>query len=63
MESIARNQKAAETSIMLLNQERDEQDVNQTVMSLELGFEKGEFSTVNSQATSIYKNRHTNPNA
>ena len=63
VESISRNQKAAETSIMLLNPERDEQDINQTVMGLELGFEKGEFSTVNSQATSIYKNRHTNPNA
>ena len=23
------------------------------------GFEKGDFATVNSQATSIYKNRHT----
>ena len=63
VESISRNQKAAENSIMLLNPERDEQDINQTVMGLELGFEKGEFSTVNSQATSIYKNRHTNPNA
>ncbi len=63
VESISRNQKAAETSIMLLNQERDEQDINQTVVGLELGFEKGEFSTVNFQATSIYRNRHTNPNA
>ena len=63
VESLSRNQKAAETSIMVLNQERDEQDINQTVASLELGFEKGEFVTINSQATSIYKNRHNNPNA
>lgn len=63
VESISMNQKAAENSIMLLNQDRDEQDINQTVASLELGFEKGEFVSVNSQATSIYKNRHNNPNA
>ena len=43
VESISRNQKAAENSIMLLNQERDEQDINQTVAALELSFEKGEF--------------------
>ena len=63
VESISRNQKAAETSLMILNQERDEQDINQTVVGLELGFEKGEFATVNSQATSVYKNRHNAPNA
>ena len=63
VESISRNQKAAETSLMILNQERDEQDINQTVVGLELGFEKGEFATVNSQATSVYKNRHNSPNA
>ena len=44
---------------MLLNQERDEQDVNQTLLALELGFDKGEFATVNSQANSLYKNRHS----
>lgn len=59
VESISRNQKAAENSLLMLNQERDEQDVNQSVMSLELGFEKGDYATVNSQATSIYKNRHS----
>lgn len=63
VESISRNQKAAETSLMVLNQERDEQDINQTVVGLELGFEKGEFATVNSQATSVYKNRHNSNNA
>ena len=63
VESLSRNQKAAETSIMVLNQERDEQDINQTVVGLELGFEKGDYATINSQATSIYKNRHNNPNA
>lgn len=60
IESISRNQLAAEKSLLMLNQDRDEQDVNQTVTSLELGFEKGEFSTVNAQATSIYNNRHSN---
>ena len=59
IENIARNQKAAEQSLVILNPERDEQDVNQTVSSLELAFDKGEFASVNSQATSIYKNRST----
>ena len=63
VESIARNQAAAENSLMVLNQERDEQDVNQTAMGLEIGFEKGDFATVNAQATSMYKNRHNSNNA
>ena len=58
IESIARNQKLAESALVMLNPDREEQDVNQTVSSLELAFEKGDFHTVNSQATSIYKNRH-----
>ena len=59
IENIARNQKAAEQALVILNPERDEQDVNQTVSSLEMAFDKGEFVSVNSQATSIYKNRMT----
>ena len=59
IENIARNQKAAEQALVILNPERDEQDVNQTVSSLEMAFDKGDFASVNSQATSIYKNRTT----
>ena len=47
------------SKLVILNAERDEQDVNQTVSSLEMAFDKGEFVSVNSQATSIYKNRTT----
>ena len=59
VESINRNQKLAENALVNLNPDREEQDVNQTVASLEMAFEKGDFQTVCSQATSIYKNRHT----
>ena len=59
IEYIAKNQRAAEQALVILNPERDEQDVNQTVSALELAFDKGEFVSVNSQATSIYKNRTT----
>ena len=59
VDSIAKNQKLAEDALVSLNPDRDEQDVNQTVTGLEISFEKGEFNSVYSQATSIYKNRHT----
>ena len=59
VESIANNKKLAEDALVLLNPEREEQDVNQTIQGLEIAFEKGDFSTVAAQATSIYKNRHT----
>ena len=59
IESIARNQKSAENALLILNQERDEQDVNQAALALEIGFEKGDYATVSAQATSIYNNRHS----
>ena len=59
IESIARNQKSAENALLILNQERDEQDVNQAVLALEIGFEKGDYAAVSAQATSIYNNRHS----
>ena len=62
IESIARNQKIAENALVVLNPDREEQDVNQTVAALEISFEKGDFQTVSSQATSIYKNRHNTTN-
>lgn len=59
VEAISKDQQLAEKALVVLNPDRDEQDVNQTVAGLEIAFEKGDFQTVNSQATSIYKNRHT----
>lgn len=58
IENKARNCKLAESSIMALNRDRDEQDINQTLTQLELSFSKGEFQSVYSQANSLYKNRH-----
>ena len=61
IEQLAKEQKAAEQALVIINPERDEQDVNQSVSTLEMAFDKGDFASVNSQATSIYKNR-TTPN-
>lgn len=58
VENKARNCKLAESSIVALNRDRDEQDINQTLTQLELSFSKGEFQSVYSQANSLYKNRH-----
>ena len=58
IENKARNCKLAESSIVALNRDRDEQDINQTLTQLELSFSKGEFQSVYSQANSLYKNRH-----
>ena len=59
IESLYKNQKAAETSLVVLNADRTEQDINQVAAGLELAFDKGDFVSVNTQAVSIYKNRHT----
>ena len=58
IDALAKSQKDAETNLVILNPDRIEQDVNQVVNGLELSFEKGDFASVNSQAISIYKNRH-----
>ena len=59
IESLYKNQQAAETSLVVLNADRTEQDINQVAAGLELAFDKGDFVSVNTQAVSIYKNRHT----
>ncbi len=59
----ARTCKLAERSLVALNRDRDEQDINQTVNQLEASFNKGEFQTVYSQANSLYKNRHAENDA
>ena len=59
IDSLYRNQQLAETSLVVLNQDRTEQDINQVATGLEMSFEKGDFVSVNSQAMSVYKNRHT----
>ena len=59
IESLYKNQQAAETSLVVLNSDRTEQDINQVAAGLELAFDKGDFVSVNTQAVSIYKNRHT----
>ncbi len=58
IENRARNAKVAERSLVILNRDRDEQDINQTINQLEIGFQKGDFQSVYSQANSLYKNRH-----
>lgn len=63
IESNARTAKVAEKAIMLLNRDRDEQDINQTVNQLELAFSKADFQSVYSQANSLYKNRHSDNEA
>ena len=59
IDSLYRNQQIAETNLVILNQDRTEQDINQVATALEMSFEKGDFVSVNSQAISVYKNRHT----
>ena len=59
IESLYKNQKDAETSMVILNADRSEQDINQVANALELAFDKGDFVSVNAQAVSIYKNRHS----
>ena len=59
IENKARSAKVAERSLVALNRDRDEQDINQMVAQLEVGFQKGEFQSVYSQANSLYKNRHS----
>ena len=59
IDSLYKNEQSAEKSLVILNSDRLEQDVNQAAIGLELAFEKGDFVSVNSQAVSIYKNRHT----
>lgn len=63
IEAKARNARLAERSLVALNRDRDEQDINQTVNQLEASFYKGEFQTVYSQANSLYKNRHAENDA
>ena len=63
IETSARTAKVAERAIMLLNRDRDEQDINQTVNQLELAFAKADFQSVYSQANSLYKNRHSDNEA
>ena len=63
IEARARNARLAERSLVILNRDREEQDVNQTAKQLELSFYKGEFQTAYSQANSLYKNRHTESDA
>lgn len=59
VENRARSSKNAEKALVLLNRDRDEQDVNQVAGQLETTFYKGDFQTVYSQANSLYKNRHS----
>ena len=59
----ARNAKLAERSLVELNRDRSEQDVNQIANQLEASFYKGEFQSVYSQANSLYKNRHSETDA
>ena len=63
IESKARNARLAENSLVALNRDRDEQDINQTSNQLEVSFYKGEFQSVYSQANSLFKNRHSESNA
>ena len=59
VDSLYKEQQIAETSLVILNPDRVEQDINQVAMGLEISFDKGEFASVNSQAVSVYKNHHT----
>lgn len=59
VDALSKEQRAAETSLLILNPDRVDQDINQVATGLELAFDKGEFASVNSQAMSIYKNHHT----
>ena len=59
IENKVRSARVAEKSLVILNRDRDEQDVNQTANQLDLSFLKGDFQNVYSQANSLYRNRHT----
>ena len=59
IDSLAKNQVSAEKALVILNPDRVEQDINQIATGLESSFEKGDFATVSSQATSVYKNHHS----
>ena len=54
----ARNMSLAETSLVALNNDRKENDVEQSLSALEISFDKGDFASVFSQANAIYKNKH-----
>ena len=54
----ARNMSLAETSLVALNKDRKENDVEQSLSALEISFDKGDFASVFSQANAIYKNKH-----
>ncbi len=58
IENKVRSARVAEKSLVILNRDRDEQDVNQTANQLDLSFLKGDFQNVYSQANSLYRNRH-----
>lgn len=59
IDSIYNAQLAAEKSMVILNPDRVQQDINQVANGLEMSFEKGDFANVNSQAMSVYKNYHS----
>lgn len=59
IESLYNSQQLAEENLVILNPDRVEQDINQAASGLEIAFDRGDFASVNSQAISIYKNRHT----
>ena len=59
VENKSKSAKMAEKALVVLNNDRDEQDVNQVASQLESSFYKGDFQTVYSQANSLYKNRHS----
>lgn len=52
----ARLSSMAELSIVLLNQFRQQQDVNQAVEQFEAEFFKGEFESIYTQASALYRN-------
>ena len=58
IDSQIRNMALAETALVSLNKDRKENDVDQSLSTLEVGFEKGDFASVFSQANAIYKNKH-----
>ena len=59
VENKSRDAKMAERSLVALNRDRDEQDVNQAATQLEGSFYRGDFASVYSQANSLFKNRHS----
>lgn len=59
VENKARDAKMAERSLVAINRDRDEQDINQTAAQLEGSFYRADFASVYSQANSLFKNRHS----